>query len=142
MKNICSVFGLVSLLFLIFTFQPVSVKASEESTLLMPIQNEKRVKLNVANLPQGEYVTLRVRDRAERLVQEFKVKNTGQDWVVVNFEPLVTGKYSLNIVKDENQIIRKNLLIYHDAVVVRDILTMSNDVDFHNRWPWNMAVIK
>lgn len=93
-------------------------------------------------MPEGEYVTLRVRDSAERLVQEIKVKNSGQDWVVINFDPLWVGKYSLNIVKNENQILRKNLMVNHDGIIIKDVLTLREDMDIHNRWPWNMAVIK
>jgi hypothetical protein len=126
------------ILFAILAYQPIAVKASGESEKLLPLPDQKRAMFNVADLPLNEYVTIKLRDRADRVVHEFDVKNKGQEWVLINFESLWNGRYSLDIILAEDEILRKNLMVHHDAIIIRDVLTMEREADFYDRWPLNM----
>lgn len=131
---------IIPLMFLFYAlaFQSIDVYASSDSEKLIPLPDQKRVMFKVADLPKNEYVTFKVRDRADRVVHEFDVKNKGQEWVLINFESLWSGRYSLDIILAEDEILRKNLMVHHDAIVVRDVLTMEREADFYDRWPLNM----
>ncbi|MCC5930031.1 MAG: hypothetical protein JJU28_12350 [Cyclobacteriaceae bacterium] len=140
MKTRSKLSVIMSLLFLfsILSFQPITLQASEVSKKLLPLPDQKRAMFHVDDLPENEYITVKVRDNADRVVHEFDVKNEGQEWVLINFEALWTGRYSLDIILAENEILRKNIMVHHDAIVVRDVLTMEAESDFYDRWPLNM----
>ncbi len=105
--------------------------------LLMPVEKKgKYAKLNVSTLPMDKEITVRIRDYSDRLVEEFKVKNTGQNFVLVNFNRLNPGVYSMNILKNDNEVLRKVLDIHWDKVKVDNVVILSEERRRETRWPF------
>lgn len=108
--------------------------------LLLPVEKQgKYAKLDVSSLPKDQPVTVRVRDDAERLVDEFKVTNRGQQHVLVDFNRLKPGIYSLNILRGENDVVRKILNIHWNQVLVDNVVVMNRDRGQESRWPLYMV---
>lgn len=110
--------------------------SNNPNNLLLPVEKKgKYAKLDVSSLPLDQEVTIRVRDDAERLVDEFKVTNRGQSHVLVNFNRLKPGIYSMNILRGENDVVRKILNIHWNQVNVNNVMALSRDIGQENRWP-------
>jgi hypothetical protein len=108
--------------------------------LLTPVDKKgKYAKLDVTTLPMDTPVVVRVRDDAERLVYEFKVTNKGQKEVLVDFNRLKPGLYSLNVLRGENDVVRKIMNIYWDQVVVDNVVVLNRDRGQEGRWPLYMV---
>lgn len=131
--------GLLMAILFVFVgyFAYASNHNSTPENLLLPVSKKgKYAKLNVSTLPADQEVTVRIRDYSDRLVEEFKVKNTGQTFVLVNFNRLNPGVYSMNILKNENEVLRKILDIHWDKVVVDNIAILSEERRRETRWPF------
>ncbi|MCC5936346.1 MAG: hypothetical protein JJU34_03600 [Lunatimonas sp.] len=114
--------------------------AINPENLLQPVEKQgKYAKLDVSSLPMDQPVTVRVRDESERLIHEFKVTNRGQQQVLVDFNRLKPGIYSLNILRGENDVVRKILNIHWNQVMVDNVVVMNRDRGQENRWPLYMV---
>jgi hypothetical protein len=135
-KNAASLFAV--LFFVTGLFTLAFANSANPDNMLMPVEKKgKFAKLDVSSLPLDEYVTIRVRDDSDILVYQLKVKNKGQNNVLIDFNRLQTGNYSLNIIRGENDVVRKNLDIRWNQVIVKDVITMSRDLGHEHRWPLN-----
>jgi hypothetical protein len=136
-KNVASLATLLLLVVGLFTLANAST--INPDNLLVPVEKKgKYAKLDVSSLPMDKNVTIKVRDENDILVYELKVKNTGQhQHVLVDFNRLKTGVYSLNILRGENDVVRKNLDIRWNQVIVKDVVTLSRDIGHEYRWPLN-----
>lgn len=135
MKN----FGLLfAVLFMVTGLSAyVNANTNHPDNMLLPVAKKgKYAKLDVSSLPMDQEITIRVRDNAERLVDEFKVKNTGQQHVLVNFNQLSPGIYSLNVIRGENDVVRKFLNIHWNQVAVSDVIKLNRDSGVEKRWPF------
>ncbi len=133
-KNAASLFTVLFFItgLLTFTF----ANTNNPDNMLIPVEKKgKYAKLDVSSLPLDKEITVRVRNESERLVDEFKVKNTGQKYVLMNFNRLNSGIYSLNIIRGENDVVRKILDIHWNQVAVSNVITMKRDSGQENRWP-------
>ena len=137
-KNAASLFTVLFFItgLLTFTF----ANTNNPDNMLTPVEKKgKYAKLDVSSLPYDKDITVRVRDHSERLVDEFKIRNTGQQHVLVNFNRLKPGLYSLNILRGEKDVVRKILDIHWNQVAVNNVITMSRDSGQENRWPLYMV---
>jgi hypothetical protein len=133
-KNAASLFAVLFVVSGLFTL--AFANTTHPDNMLLPVDKKgKYAKLDVSSLPYDKDITVRVRDHSERLVDEFKIKNTGQKHVLVNFNRLNPGIYSLNIIRGENDVVRKILDIHWNQVAVNNVVTMSRDSGQENRWP-------
>ncbi len=104
--------------------------------MLRPVNKKgKFVKLDVSSLPLDKEIAVRVRNSSDLLVDEFKVKNTGQQYVLVNLNRLNTGIYSLNVIRGEKDVVRKVINVNWDRVSTANILNLSADRGLEDRWP-------
>ncbi|WP_114752274.1 T9SS type A sorting domain-containing protein [Pleomorphovibrio marinus] len=134
LKNAASLFAVLFMVMGLSTFATAS--SNHPDNLLLPVEKKgKFAKLDVSSLPMDQEVTIRIRDNSERLVDEFKVKNTGQNHVLVNFNRLKPGIYSLNILRGENDVVRKILNIHWNQVAVNNVVSLSRDSGQETRWP-------
>ncbi|MCC5939228.1 MAG: hypothetical protein JJU34_18250 [Lunatimonas sp.] len=127
-------------LLMIFAFSTVAhaSTANPEDMLLLPAEKEgKYAKLDVRSLPMDKEVTIRVRDEIDRLVYTFKVKNTGQKHVLVDFNRLMPGTYSLNVLRGDDDVVRKYLDIRWNEVAVREVISLKKDIGQEDRFPLN-----
>ncbi|EON77642.1 hypothetical protein ADIS_1861 [Lunatimonas lonarensis] len=132
---------LIVALFLGVSFQGFAHTPNPDNpkNLLKPVEKRgKYAKLDVSTLPKDTPVVVRVRDDVDNLVYEFNVINRGQKEVVVDFNRLKTGVYSMNILRGENDVIRKVLNIHWDQVIVNDVMALSRDRGNERYWPFFM----
>lgn len=133
-KNATSLFAV--LFFITGLLTLTFATPNNPDNMLLPVEKKgKYAKLDVSSLPLDKDITVRVRDNSERLVHEFKLKNTGQKYVLMDFNRLKPGVYSLNILRGENDVVRKILDIHWNQVAVNNVITMSRDSGQENRWP-------
>ncbi|MCC5930029.1 MAG: hypothetical protein JJU28_12340 [Cyclobacteriaceae bacterium] len=119
---------------LIFTL-PSVFAASPGDKLLYPVANEKKAKLKLAALPEDQYIKVRLRDQHNRLISEYTVKNTGQNWVKLNFNSLKTGDYSLDIILAKDDVVRKNMFVNHKGIKVHSAINLDREICFYDTWP-------
>lgn len=126
---------LLSLLICVIFAMPAAFSASPGDKLLYPLKDQKKAKLKVAALPENQYVTVRLRDQHNRLISEYTVKNTGQNWVKLNFNTLKTGDYALDIIRDNNDVVRKNMFVNHKGVRIQSAINLDREICFYDTWP-------
>jgi hypothetical protein len=95
----------------------------------------KYAKLDVSSLPMEKEVTVRVRNSSDLLIDEFKVRNTGQQYVLLNLNRLNPGLYSLNLIRGEKDVVRKVINVNWDKVRMANIVNLSRDSGLEDRWP-------
>lgn len=126
MKSTGPLLALLLLVTGLFTF--AFANPSHPDNMLLPAEKKgKYARLDVSSLPYGKDITVRVRDNSERMVDEFKIRNTGQNHVLVDFNRLKSGTYSLNIIRGENDVIRKIIDIHWNLVAVTNVVNMTRD---------------
>ncbi|WP_245189394.1 hypothetical protein [Lunatimonas salinarum] len=127
-------------LLMVFAFSTVAnaTNSNPEDMLLLPAEKEgKYAKLDVRLFPKDKEVTIRVRDDIDRLVYTFTVKNTGQNQVLVDFNRLKPGIYTLNVLRGEDDVVRKYLDIRWNEVDVREVISLKKDIGQEDRFPLN-----
>ncbi len=137
-EKTASLFLVLLMVFALFTAANANTN-NPVDMLLLPVEKKgKYAKLDVSSLPMDEEVTVRVRDEIDRLVYQFNVKNTGQRHVLVDFNRLKPGNYTLNILRGERDVVRKHLDIRWNGVAVNDVVPLSRDIGQENRFPLNL----
>ncbi len=127
---------LIAMLFMFGGMAYANTNIDHPDNIIKPVDKKgKYAKLDVSSLPMDKDITIRIRDYTERLVDEFKVKNTGQQYVLVNFNRLKPGIYSLNVMRGENDVVRKIMNIHWNQVAVNNVVNLSRDHGQETRWP-------
>lgn len=126
---------LLSLLICVIFAMPAAFSASPGDKLLYPLKDQKKAKLKVAVLPEDQYIKVRLRDQHDRLMSEYTVKNTGQKWIKMNFNRLKTGNYSLDIIRADNDVVRKNMFVNHKGVRIHSSINLDREIDYYDAWP-------
>ncbi len=138
MKNLFKnpILFLVAILFMFGGMAYANTTIDHPDNMLKSVDKKgKYIKMDVSSLPKDKEVSIRVRDHSERLLDHFTVTNTGQNYVLVNLNRLKPGIYSMNILRGENDIIRKTLNIHWNQVVLNDVSNISRDGGHETRWP-------
>ncbi len=137
-KRIASLLIALIMVFALYTLANAK-SGNHEDKLLLPVEKQgKFAKLDVTSLPMDKEVTVRVRDEIDRFVYEFNVKNTGQNHVLIDFNRLKPGNYTLNILRGERDVVRKHLDIRWNGVAVTDVVPLSRDIGQEDRFPLNL----
>ncbi|WP_198675329.1 hypothetical protein [Pleomorphovibrio marinus] len=141
MKTLLEKFAslLLTLIMVVALFNLANASSNNPNNLLLPVEKKgKYAKLDVSTLPMDREITVRVRDDIDRLVYEFKVKNTGQNHVLVDFNRLKPGAYSLNLIRGDKDVVRKHLHIHWNKVAVSEVISLSRDIGQEDRFPLNL----
>ncbi|EON77641.1 hypothetical protein ADIS_1860 [Lunatimonas lonarensis] len=108
----------------------------DPDNILTPVDKDGRyARLDVTTLPMDTPVAVRVRDSSQRLVYEFDVVNKGQRAVLVNFNHLKPGIYSVTIIREEDDVVRKNLTLYWYEITVNSVVVLEEDRGQEGHWP-------
>jgi hypothetical protein len=125
----------VSFLLCMIIAVPAAFSASPGDQLLYPLKDQKKAKLKLAALPEGQYIKVKLRDQHNLLISEYTVKNTGQNWVKLNFNSLKTGDYSLDIMLADDDVVRKNMFVNHKGVRINSVINLDREICYYDTWP-------